>query len=151
MIVTPYHPATPALIPGLFAGMSRADMTELDILSRGAPASTVEQALAQSSYTFAYSIDDDVVVMGGLKLLGTPAIVWMLAATPLLHRYKKTFLSYSREEVKVMRHLAGDLALRAHVDRRWQKSVKWLHWLGFKEAGEFSVKARPGVILERAA
>ena len=150
-----YHPAPEWVIEPLIEVMSGADRSELLLLSQdieGGGIAALRTALQVAAYSFSHTVDGTPVALGGisppLPSLNGMHCVWMVASTPLLERVPKAFLRESRNELAAMR-LLSPTGMRAMVDARWRKSVRWLKWLGFKEQGRFEYKGRQGLILER--
>lgn len=147
-----FSPAPPEFVEDLVLQLSSADRTEIAVLAGREPVAAMKDVVQNSCYSFAYRVAGAPVCMGGLVMDQDDGRgrVWMVASTPRLERVKKDFLRCSRIELTEMR-LLSPLGLRSYVDRRWRKSLRWLKWLGFAEAGEVEYKGRYAAILELPA
>lgn len=133
----------------MLVNMTGSDRSELTLLSNGRPLEVLAEAITQSYYSFVYTHPDlGPVALGGLCAVPAAdiSLVWMVAASNILYHHRKSFLKTSREETT--RLLAIAPRLQAKVDRRWNKSIKWLRWLGYEQVGEFELMRRPGVVME---
>lgn len=126
------------LLERFLKNMDRFDYDELYDLSVGHPKFVISGAIYRSVHSYVYTFDDEPVMMGGVQ---TDGLVWGLSATRLLEQHKREFLRYSLYERDVFKTKTAR-PLRALVDERWTKSVRWLKWLGFEEAGRLQVMGR---------
>lgn len=142
------HPAPPELVPAMIAAMTPTDRTELATLaSPGGPEAALLKAVGNSRYSFCYTEAGEPVAMGGL----VSDHLWMVAATERLYHLRKSFLKNSRVELAVMTGMVEGGAVITIVDKRWRKSLKWLHWLGLRDVQEIEVFSRQAQVLEYRA
>lgn len=102
--------------------------------------SLLEKALANEFPCFTLLIDDvPAAIFGGYSesMLGESRL-WMLT-TPLILQHQIPLLRASRAFVHWMREHYGPVI--GMVDREFEKSKRWLLWIGFKEIqqGEYIV------------
>lgn len=144
-MITMTHPATLDHITSLIPIMNRTDLSELNVLSKGKPVEAIQDALSKSIYSFCGSINSQPVALGGI-VNSEPPIIWMIAASEILSRHKKSFLKASFNELARMQ-IQWPL-LVTHVDTRYRKSLKWLNWLGFKTSEQIVIFQRPANVME---
>ena len=125
------EPARAEHLASLLAGLdqSRAEIAWSAIGME--PERVAREALEGSAAAWVWIAEDRVACMfgvGQLQVIG-PAIGWMLA-TELVEKYRFTFVRHCRETLKNM--LVLHPSIEAFVDIRFEKSVHWMKWMGFR-------------------
>ena len=134
------HPAQTYAIPELLSQLSERDRDELfELAGNTAAVSELLIGMILSSVWSFMAIEESgvVICMGGVTG-GKGAVTgggqaWMIASEAGLERHRKQFLRVSRNEIEAL--LTRWPRLRAFVDERWTKSLRWLSWLGFTDKG----------------
>lgn len=96
------------------------------------PVFQLQSEIKQSQYCFAGTVDDKVGVIWGIKqptLLSGTGHLWAITTT-LVDEHPFVFLRHSREFIKMVQQQYE--SLEGYVLHDYERSKKWLTWLGFK-------------------
>ena len=103
----------------------------------GTALKAIQKSYDVSKYKFILDLNGCPVAMFGLvEHNKNLANIWLLG-TPGLAKIKKSFIILSVEIIKEF--LAEYPTLWAQVDRRYQKTFRWLKWLGGVAGGDYKL------------
>jgi hypothetical protein len=128
-------PATAAHADLMAPLLRSADVAEIHIMFGPDPAEMLRHGIERSSHAYAALEDGVPFCIGGVvpvSLMGGEGVAWLLG-TEGIARNRRWFLRQSRI------HLAAVLqcyqSLSTTCDATYEKSIRWLGWLGF-DAGQ---------------
>lgn len=135
-------PATAEHAERMAPVMRKEDSTE--VLALGySPLEALRYSLKESMIAETALLGEDVVAMWGATAqtqLGHKALMWMLG-TDLVPKHPRELLRGSKSFVE---HIQSKYPLlECLVDKRYEKAVRWIKWMGFKECFVFSMNGVP--------
>jgi len=115
--------------------MRLEDVEEVRASHGHTPIEAIESSVRNSTMTKAIVINGDVVGIMGVvpvAIIGGEGCPWWLSSTNL-DKYKLSFIKLLKaNSEKLFGIKEGYDILYNYVDARYQKSVKWLKWMGFQ-------------------
>lgn len=93
----------------------------------------IAKAIERSQYSWTGWCDGEVACIWGLDtltILSDEATLWMIS-TPLVEEHAFTFIRRSQMFIRELIKQRFTL-IHGMVDHDFARSIKWLHWLGFK-------------------
>lgn len=108
------------------------DLLEYEI-AKVAPQAAIERSIREANFAWTGLVDGSPACIWGVRQEGAlcGANIW-LVTTPLVDKYCKTFLRLNRQIIPSILDHYGYLF--AYVDENYEKSIRWLKWLGFSPA-----------------
>lgn len=123
-------PAEPKAIDQVIERMRIFDQTILEEV--GDPKVPMREAIRKSGSLWIGIIEDEAIVLCGLytpSLLDGNAYIW-LVTTPEVEKHQFTFVRQTQIFIK---RISQDYrVIHGLVDIRYERSIKWLKWLGFE-------------------
>lgn len=115
----------------------------IEVVAQGysSPELGIEESYARSTVRFTLEKDGKAIAMFGLiptTILGDKAGVWLLG-TEDVSTVKKSFCRYSRKVIKYF--ISQYPILFAQVDGRYEKTHRWLAWLGAVKGKAYKLKS----------
>lgn len=96
------------------------------------PEIPMRMAVRRSSALWAAVVDDRAIALAGIytqSVLDGNAYIW-LVTTPEVENHQFIF---ARQTQIFIRNIAKDYrTINGHVDAKYERSIKWLKWLGFE-------------------
>lgn len=141
-------PATTEHAERMAPVMRKEDSTE--VLALGySPLEALHSAVKESMIAEAALLGEDVVAMWGAipqTQLGHKALMWMLG-TDLVPKHPRELLRGSKSFVE---HIQSKYPLlECLVDKRYEKAVRWIEWMGFRECFVFPIKGVPFALCQK--
>lgn len=125
--------ATPEDAPAIMKDLRSFEKRSVEMLNMN-PVFQLQTEIKESLYCFAGTVDGKVGVIWGIKqptLLSGNAHLWAIT-TNLVDEHPFVFLRHSREFIKKVQTQYA--SLEGYVLNDYERSKKWLRWLGFSIA-----------------
>ena len=126
-------PGTKAHAHSILSNMRGIDLVEVERIGVD-PRKTMEEAMARAVVTWAGTIDGKLVCLGGIEqasILSDCAYLW-LVTTKAVEDHPFIFVRRSQMVLSAIFQDYGYRMVYGVVDKDFDRSIKWLRWLGFE-------------------
>lgn len=120
----------PADAPEILKDLRKYEKRSVELLNMN-PVFQLNKEIAESQYCFTGTVGGKMAVIWGIKqpsLISDTAHLWAITTT-LVDKYPFVFLRHSREFISQME--SQYRILNGYVIDDYERSKKWLRWLGF--------------------
>lgn len=135
-------------VEALAATMRKEDREEVMASSGSLPLEAIEHSISLSNMSKAIVIDGEVIGIMGVNpvsVIGNVGCFWWLSSDNL-DKYKLSFMKLLRDNQKELFGIKDSFGfLMNYVDARYDKSIKWLKWLGFYVSQETIPHGKAGL------